>query len=83
MMTFSRAAELMPPMKATGAAMSSGQGVATTSTSANRTGSPLRNQAKPAMSSATTVKGTAYRSASRTIGAWDSTARSTSRTIDA
>ena len=57
--TFDRAAELMPPMNATGAAISSGQGVATTSTSAKRVGSPLRYQASPAINSDTTVKGTA------------------------
>ena len=35
-----RAARLMPPMNATGAAISNGHGVASTSTSAKRTGSP-------------------------------------------
>ena len=54
-----RAAALMPPMKATGAAMSSGHGVASTRTAAKRTGSPERYQASPATISETTVKGTA------------------------
>src|SRR5699024_5538 len=81
--TFSRAEELIPPMNATGAAMSRGQGVATTSTSANRVGSPLTYQATPAMVSDTIVNGTAYRSAKRTIGARDSTASDTRRTIEA
>ena len=59
MMTLSFAAELIPPINATGVAMSSGHGVATTSTSANRTGSPLRNHAKSAISNDTMVNGTA------------------------
>nr|WP_275106494.1 hypothetical protein [Nocardioides daphniae] len=81
MITLSFAAELMPPMKATGAAISNGHGVATTSTSAKRTGSPLSHHAMPAIRSETAVKGTAYRSARRTIGARDETAASTSCTI--
>ena len=40
---------LIPARKATGAAISSGHGVATTSTWANRTGSPDRYQATPAL----------------------------------
>ena len=43
------AARDMPPRKATGAAMSSGHGVATTSTSAKRTGSWDSHQARPAI----------------------------------
>ena len=41
------AARDMPPRNATGGAMSSGHGVATTSTSAKRTGSPAIAQAIP------------------------------------
>lgn len=52
----------IPARKATGAAISSGHGVATTSTRANCTGSPDRYQASPAIASETRVKGTAYRS---------------------
>ena len=69
-------------MKATGAAMMSGQGVATTSTSANREASPLSHHAPPAMANETRVKGTAIRSASRTKGArdfWASLTRSMMR----
>ena len=47
----------MPPMKATGAAISRGQGVATTSTSAKRVGSFDTHQAMPAMRNATMVNG--------------------------
>ena len=54
-----RAARLMPPMNATGAAMSSGHGVASTSTSANRTGSPESHHATPASASENSVNGTA------------------------
>src|SRR5699024_97510 len=58
-MTLARAAEDMPPINATGAPMSSGHGVATTSTSAKRTGSPDHHQATPATTSEITVNGTA------------------------
>ena len=68
-------------MNATGAARIRGHGVATTSTSANRIASPDRHHAAPAMSSATAVNGTAYRSASRTIGARLDAASATSATI--
>src|SRR5581483_2738443 len=43
------------PMIATGMAMSSGQGVATTSTARNRTGSPLAAQAATPMPTASGV----------------------------
>ena len=76
-----RAERLIPPRKATGAAISSGQGVARTSTSAKRTGSPLSAQASPAISRETTVKGTAKRSASRTTGALESAASATRATM--
>ena len=45
MMMLRFAASEMAPMIVTGMAMSSGQGVATTSTARNRTGSPLHIQA--------------------------------------
>ena len=76
-----RALALMPPMKATGAAISSGHGVASTSTSANRTGSPDSHQANPAIARETRVNGTAKRSATRTVGALDSSAAFTSAMI--
>ena len=59
MMTPLRAARLIPPRNATGAAISSGQGVATTSTSAKTTGSPWYHHASPATRRANAVKGTA------------------------
>ena len=54
-----RAARLMPPRNATGAAMSSGHGVASTSTSAKRTESPDSHHARPASARENSVKGTA------------------------
>src|SRR5690606_40890987 len=67
--------------KATGAAMSRGHGVASTSTSAKRAGSPETSHATPARASENTVNGTAKRSASRTTGAWLADAAATSATI--
>ncbi len=54
-----RLVRLIPETSATGAARISGQGEATTRTSANRWGSPLNAQATPAMTYATKVNGTA------------------------
>ena len=54
---------LIPETMATGAARISGQGEATTRTSANLTGSFEMNHAIPAMITAIAVNGTAYRSA--------------------
>ena len=71
------AARLIPATNAIGAASSSGHGVATTRTSAKRTGSPRNAHAAPAIAKATAVNGTAYRSARRTIGARLSAADST------
>ena len=76
MMPF-RAARFMPAMKATGAAMMSGQGVATTRTAANRPGSAEMIHARAAMSSDTAVKGTAFRSAIATKGAREAWAERT------
>ena len=71
----------MPLIIATGAAIKSGHGVATTSTSAKRLGSPLTHHASPPIISATAVKGTAYLSAIRTNGARESPAARTSSII--
>ena len=65
-------------MYATGAAMSSGQGVASTSTWANRVGTPDIAHAMPAIISESTVKGTAKRSAVFTTAGRDSCAEATS-----
>ena len=54
-----RELRLIPPTKAIGAAKMSGQGLATTKTSAKRVISPEMNQAAPAISRDTMVKGTA------------------------
>src|SRR5699024_6854403 len=58
-MTLARAADDMPPIKQTGAPIRRGQGVATTKTSANRTGSPEYHHATPAIISEMMVNGTA------------------------
>ena len=50
-----RAQSEIEPMMATGIAISSGQGVAITSTARKRTASPLTAQATPATTSATGV----------------------------
>src|SRR5690606_1530330 len=76
-----RAARDVPAMNATGAAMMSGQGVATTSTSANRTGSPVRAQAVAPIVYASTLNGSATLSASRTNGAFEVRACATSAMI--
>ena len=55
---------------ATGAASNSGQGVATTSTATARTGDPLASHAPPATNSVNGKNHAAYRSASRTTGAF-------------
>ena len=52
MMMLRFAASEMAPMMATGMPISSGHGVATTSTARNRTGSPLHIQAEIASASA-------------------------------
>ena len=49
------AASEIEPMMVTGIAIKSGQGVATTSTARNRTGSPLMSQATSASANATGV----------------------------
>ena len=54
-MTPRRAAVEMAPMIATGIAISSGQGVAITTTLRNRTGLPVNHQASPASTSASGV----------------------------
>lgn len=58
--------------------MSSGQGVASTSTWANRVGTPDIAHAMPAITSESTVKGTAKRSAVFTTAGRDSCAEATS-----
>ena len=68
------AARLTPAKNATGAASNSGHGVATTSTSASRTGSPDAHHAIPAIANDSKVKGIATRSAMRTTGACESCA---------
>ncbi len=55
MMIPRRAASEMEPMIATGMAINSGQGVATTSTARNRNGSPLAAQAATAIATASGV----------------------------
>ncbi len=57
---------LIPATSAVGAAKIKGHGDATTRTSAKRTGSLEKNHAKPPITYAIIVKGTAYRSAKRT-----------------
>lgn len=63
--------------------MMSGHGVATTSTSAIRTGSPDNHHAIPAITSATSVNGTAKRSARRTTREREALASWTSAMIPA
>ena len=75
------AARESPPRNATGAAISRGQGVASTSTSAKRVGLPDTAHATPAMASETAVNGMAKRSARRTTGARESWASRTRATI--
>ena len=58
-MTPERAARLMPPRNATGAAISRGHGVATTRTSAKRSGLPLMIQPTAPSTYARAVNGTA------------------------
>ncbi len=76
-----RVARFVPDRNATGAAMSSGHGVASTSTCANRVPSPLTAQAVPAISRDTTVNGTDHRSARRTNSGRLSAAPRTRSTI--
>ncbi len=78
-----RAARDTPAMIATGTARISGQGVATTITASQRTGSPEASHAAPAMASVATRKTMAKRSAIRTIGARARAASSTRRTMPA
>ncbi|CAM5187966.1 hypothetical protein BTHI11S_00679 [Bosea thiooxidans] len=78
-----RAARETPPMKATGAARISGQGVATTSTASARIGSPESHQAKPATISVAGRSSSAKRSAMRMKGAFAVCAASTIRTMPA
>ena len=65
-------------MYATGAAISSGQGVASTNTWANRVGTPETAHAMPAIAKDNTVNGTARRSAVFTTAGRDSCAEATS-----
>ncbi len=78
-----RAAREMPATTAIGTARISGHGVATTSTASARTASPESSQAAPAIASVTGMKITAYRSATRTNGAFCFSASWTSRTMPA
>ena len=73
----------MPDMTAIGVARMSGHGVATTSTDNARTGSPDNSHATPAIASVTGMKTTAYRSATRTNGAFCFSAPWTSLTMPA
>ena len=75
-----REARDRPDMIATGAASSSGHGVATTSTATARSGEPATAHAAPASASVSGTKSTAKRSAVRTKGADVAWACSTSRT---
>ena len=77
------AARDSPDMIAIGAASSSGHGVATTSTATARTGSPLTAHANPARTRVSGTKKMANRSATRTNGADEACACSTSRTTPA
>ena len=72
-----------PDTIATGAASNSGHGVATTNTATARTADPLANQAPPATSSVSGKNHAAYRSASRTIGAFSAPASAAKRTMPA
>ncbi len=76
-----REARDSPDTIATGAASNSGHGVATTSTATARTGDPLASHAPPATSSVNGRNHAAYRSASRTTGAFWAPACAASRTI--
>ena len=71
----------MPATYATGAAINSGQGVASTSTCANRRGVPETAHAMPAMRNEMMVNGTASMSAVRTTAARESCADCTSLRI--
>ena len=73
----------MPATTAIGTARINGHGVATISTASARVGSPLSSQAPPAITSVTGMKIAAYRSASRTNGAFSRSASFTRRTIPA
>ncbi len=75
------AARPIPARNATGAAISSGQGVATTSTCANLAGSPDHHQPAAASVNENSVNGSAYLSANRTIGDRLSAASCTRATI--
>ena len=78
MMMPALASRPVPAMYATGAAISSGHGVASTSTCANRVGSADTIHAVQAMTKEITVNGTAIRSAVLTTVARDSCAEETS-----
>ena len=71
----------VPATYATGAAISSGQGVAKTSTCANRNGVPATAHAMPAIASERMVNGTASTSAVLTTVGRDSCADDTSSRI--
>ena len=72
-----------PDMMAMGTARISGQGVATTRTASALTGSPAISPAPPAIASVSGRKASAKRSAMRVIGAFESCAAATRRTIPA
>ena len=72
-----------PATIATGAASSSGHGVATTNTATARCADPLASHATPATPSASGTNQAAARSASRTTGALSAAACSARRTIPA
>ena len=73
-----RAASEIAPMMATGTPMSSGQGVATTTTARKRVGSPETAQPRPPSTRATTVYQAPNRSARRRMaGRFSSASRST------
>ena len=77
-----RAAADSPDTRATGAARISGHGVATTRTAIARSAPPSA-QAAPATARVSGRNHIAYRSASRTNGAWDRSASETRRMIPA
>ena len=78
-----RAARLMPPIIATGAAKMRGQGVATTSTASTRFQSSEINHASKQAPSVSGVNQIAHRSAVRWSGLLDAWAERTNSTIRA
>ena len=78
-----RAAQAIPDTTATGAARTSGHGVATTSTARTRVEFPVASQVPPAIRNTAGTNSTAYRSARRTNGDRPTPADFTSLTIPA